>query len=145
MRNFRLMVKMMVMALVFGAIFCSCNVAGGSDSYDSTASRASSLPASNAEGQGQPVAVTVRLPSVKVSITGPEMVEMHKTETATFTAKASEGAILSWYINGVETGETGTTYKLSLAQPGVYDITCVAISADYTMCKSASTYVVVNP
>ena len=141
MRNFGLMVKMMVMALVFGALFCSCNVAGGSDSYDSAASRASSLSASNAEGQ--PVSVTLKLPSVKVSITGPEMVEIN--ETAIFTAKASEGAILSWYVNGTETGETGTTCELNLSQPGLYDITCVAISADYTMCKSASTYIVVNP
>ncbi len=40
--NFRSIIKMMAMALVMAALFCSCNAAGGSDSYESAQPHAAS-------------------------------------------------------------------------------------------------------
>lgn len=40
MTNFRQTVKMMVVALVMAAAFCSCNAAGGSDTYDAASVKA---------------------------------------------------------------------------------------------------------
>ena len=71
---------------------------------------------------------------------------MSETETATITAEASEGAALAWYVNGMfQTAETGSTFQMSCGIPGVYDVTCVAVSADGTMAKSATKSVIVRP
>ena len=147
MRNFRQMVKMMVMALVMAAAFCSCSVAGGSDYYDTTSSsRASGVSESTTNGPSVNVGFAIKLPSVSVSISGDEEVRMSETETAVITAEASEGASLAWYVNGMfQTAETGTTFQMSCAYPGVYDVTCVAVNADGTMAKSASMAVTVRP
>jgi hypothetical protein len=42
-------------------------------------------------------------------------------------------------------GETESTYELSCAYPGVYDVTCIAYSADGALVKSASMAVTVYP
>lgn len=98
MKNFGMMVKMMVMALAMGALFCSCNSAGGYDAYEAQESR------------------------------------------------ASEGAQFIWYVNGMfQEGETESVYELSCAYPGVYDVTCIAYSADGALVKSASMAVTVYP
>ena len=143
MKNFGLMVKMMVMAIAMGALFCSCNVAGGSDYYGSAAVRESTISATDVEGPGQSVTFSLKFATVDVSIIGEEIVKVD--ETAIFTAEATEGAVLSWYLNGRETAETGAVYEFSCSYPGLYDLTCIAISADGKMCSSASKYITVLP
>ena len=147
MRNFKMMVKMMVMAVVFGALFCSCNVAGGSDYSDAASSRASlnGINGGTVNGQGRNVSFSIKLPSVEVSVSGADAAKQSASATTAITAEATEGALLSWYVNGMETGETGSVFQLSCSVPGVYDVTCIAVSADRTLCKSASKCVTVYP
>ena len=146
MRNFRLTVKMMVMALVMAAAFCSCSVAGGSDYCDPASSKASGVSESTTNGPSVNVGFSIKLPSVSVSVSGPDVAKMSMTETVAITAEASEGAALAWYVNGMfQTAETGSTFQMSCGIPGVYDVTCVAVSADGTMAKSATKSVIVRP
>ena len=146
MRNFRQVVKMMVMAIAMGALFCSCNMVGGSEYYDAAFPKASGISGSVANGPSQTPAFSIKLPSVKVSLSGDDYVFQSETETAVITAEASEGAVLSWYVNGMEqAGQSGTTFELNCAFPGVYDVTCIAISADGKLCRSASTHINVYP
>ena len=145
MRNFGMVVKMMIMALAMGALFCSCNAAGGSDYYDDNSSKVSGT---NLYGNGetQAVSISIKIPTVNVSISGEEKAFQHPTETVAITAEATEGAILSWYVNGqLQEGETGTTYQLSLQVPGLYDVTCIAVSADGKIADYDSLLVTVNP
>ena len=143
MRNFGMMVKMMVMAVLLCALFCSCNVAGGSDYSSPSAARESSVSTTDVDGPAMAVTFGIKLPSVDVSISGDDMVK--QDATATFTADATEGASLAWYLNGMETGETGSVYQFSCAYPGMYDVTCIAVSADGKMAKSASRCITVLP
>ena len=148
MTNFRLMVKMMVMALAMGAIFCSCNAAGGSDCYDAQPSRVSTSDVSGngLEGPKLPAPFSIIIPEVNVSVSGADSVMQSAAETTTITAEATEGAKLTWYVNGMfQSGETGAAFELSRAYPGVYDVTCIAVSADGTLADSASKVVTVIP
>lgn len=146
MKNFRLAVKMMVMALAMAACFCSCSVAGGFDYYETSESQASSTSINGglSENTSQSGKIGIVISSVSVSVSGPE--EVVQNETATFTAEATEGATLTWYVNGMlQSGETGSTFELSCAEARVYDVTCMALSADGKVIKSDSKMVVVNP
>ena len=148
MKNFRLAVKMMVMALAMGALFCSCSVAGGFDYYETSESQASSTSINGglSENTSQSGKIGIVISSVSVSVSGPDEVAQSETETATFTAEATEGATLTWYVNGkLQSGETGSTFELSCAEARVYDVTCMALSADGKVIKSDSKMVVVNP
>ena len=148
MKNFRLVVKMMVMALAMGALFCSCNAAGGSDCYDAQASRVSTtdINGNGLEGRNLPAPFTIIIPEINVSVSGADKVVQSASETTTITAEATEGAKFMWYVNGMlQDGENGTTYELSRVYPGVYDVTCIAFSADGTLVKSASKVVTVSP
>ena len=55
MKNFRQTIKMMVMTLVMAAVFCSCNAAGGVDSYEPAPAKAT--PASASAVQKTPVKI----------------------------------------------------------------------------------------
>jgi len=146
MRNFGMVIKMMVMALAMGALFCSCNAAGGSDYYEAPASMEASQNADAIDGAAVKAGFKIVIPRVSVEISGPESVAMDKAETATFTADATEGAVFAWYVNGIlQAGENGSTYGLSCAYPGVYEVACIAMSADGSSADSASMYVTVNP
>ncbi len=147
MRNFRMTVKMMVMALVMAAAFCSCNAAGGTDFYEAQSSRVS-----NAEiiGDGpvtkNPVGFSIIIPEINVSVEGADQAKMSADGTTAITATATEGATFMWYVNGrCQNGQTGPAYELSCAYPGVYEVTCIAVSADGTLAKSASKRVTVLP
>lgn len=148
MTNFKMTVKMMVMALVMGALFCSCNVAGGSGSYDAQASKMSKTDIAGA-GNGapaRPVSFSIVIPEVRVTLEGADEAKQGETMTTAITAVATEGARLMWYVNGMlQEGETGSVYELSCAYPGMYDVTCIAVSADGTLAKSASMCVTVTP
>ena len=148
MRNFGLMVKMMVMALAMGALFCSCNSAGGYDAYEAQESKASNIEVSGsgAVASRQAGPFTIIIPEINVSVSGADVVKQSATGTTTITAEATEGAQFIWYVNGMfQEGETESTYELSCAYPGVYDVTCIAYSADGALVKSASMAVTVYP
>ena len=146
MKNFGLMVKMMVMVLAMGALFCSCNAAGGSDYYEAPASKITNADANGSDGPSRPVSFSIVIPEINVSVSGADVAKQSATETATITASATEGAQFMWYVNGMlQEGENGSTFELSLAHPGIYDVTCIAYSADGTLAKSASKVVTVNP
>ena len=84
MRNFKMTVKMMVMALVMGALFCSCNVAGGSGSYDAQASKVSKTDIAGA-GNGapaRPVSFSIVIPEVRVTLEGADEAKQGETMTA---------------------------------------------------------------
>jgi len=148
MKNFGMMVKMMVMALAMGALFCSCNSAGGYDAYEAQESKASNIEVSGsgtvAARQAGPF--TIIIPEISVSVSGADEAVQSETGTTAITAEASEGAQFIWYVNGMfQEGETESTYELSCAYPGVYDVTCIAYSADGALVKSASMAVTVYP
>ena len=146
MRNFGRTIKMMVMALAMGALFCSCNAAGGSDYYDASASMEASQNADVVEGAAVKAGFKIVIPRVSVEISGPEAVARNAAEPATFTADATEGAVFAWYVNGMlQSGENGATYELSCAYPGAYEVACIAMSADGSAADSASMRVIVNP
>ena len=147
MKNFRLMVKMMVMALAMGALFCSCNSAGTYDGYEAQESKSSNIEISEngtvASRQAGPFTI---IPEINVSVSGADVVKQSATGTTTITAEATEGVQFIWYVNGMfQDGETGATCEQSCAYPGVYDVTCIAYSADGSLMKSASMAVTVNP
>ena len=147
MRNFKLTVKMMVMAIVMGALFCSCNMAGGSE-FGESSSKVSEIGTNGngSESHTASVAFSIIIPEINVSISGADKVTQSKAETTTITAEATEGAVFMWYVNGMlQSGETETTYDLSRVHPGVYEVTCIAVSADGTLAKSASKVVTVTP
>ena len=52
-QTLRQTVKMMIMALVMAAVFCSCNAAGGSDSYSAAPSKAETASAAKTNVQEQ--------------------------------------------------------------------------------------------
>ena len=146
MRNFGRTIKMMIMALAMGALFCSCNAAGGSDYCDSPSSVAASQNADAVESAAVKAGFKIVIPRVSVEISGPEVVSRNAAEAATFTADATEGAVFAWYVNGMlQSGENGSTYELSCAYPGVYEVACIAMSANGAAADSASMYVTVNP
>ena len=148
MRNFKLAVKMMIMAIAMGTLFCSCNMAGGSDSYESSSSKSSGNGTYEAgsERAGQAVAFSIIIPEINVSVTGADKVTQNIAGTTAITAEATDGATFMWYVNGMlQSGEKESTYELSCAHPGVYEVTCIAISADGTLAKSASKLVAVTP
>ena len=145
MRNFGRTLKMMVMALAMGALFCSCNAAGGSDYCDASASMEASQNADVVEGAAVKAGFKIVIPRVSVEISGPEAVSRN-AEAAIFTADATEGAVFAWYVNGMlQSGENGSTYELSCAYPGAYEVACIAMSADGSAADSASMRVIVNP
>ncbi|MBR4683681.1 MAG: hypothetical protein IKO95_03550, partial [Spirochaetia bacterium] len=89
---------------------------------------------------------TIIIPEINVSVSGADEALQSETGTTTITASASEGAQFIWYVNGMfQEGETESTYELSCAYPGVYDVTCIAYSADGALVKSASMAVTVYP
>ena len=142
MRNFRLAIKMMVMALAMGALFCSCNAAGGSDCYDASASKAINTEM-NSNGPVQ-AGFSIVIPEVSVSISGADKVV--RNEVATITADATEGATITWYVNGeLQKGEAGTTYELISAYPGIYEVACIAASADGLMVGYDTMTITVTP
>ena len=148
MKNFGMMVKMMVMALAMGALFCSCNSAGGYDAYEAQESKASNieLGGSGTVASRQAGPFTIIIPEISVSVSGADEAVQSETGTTAITAEASEGAQFIWYVNGMfQEGETESTYELSCAYPGVYDVTCIAYSADGALVKSASMAVTVYP
>ena len=51
MTTFRRMIKMMSMAMIMAAVFCSCNAAGGGDSYDATPEKSSLGSKTNVQAQ----------------------------------------------------------------------------------------------
>ena len=65
MRNFRQVVKMMVMAIAMGALFCSCNMVGGSEYYDAASPKASGISGSVANGPSQTPAFSIKLPKAR--------------------------------------------------------------------------------
>ena len=148
MKNFGMMVKMMVMALAMGALFCSCNSAGTYDGYEAQESKSSNIEISGsgtvASRQAGPF--TIIIPEINVSVSGADEARQSETGTTAITAEATEGAQFIWYVNGMfQEGETESTYELSCAYPGVYDVTCIAYSADGALVKSASMAVTVYP
>ena len=148
MRNFRQTVKMMVMALAMGALFCSCNVVGGAGGYEGEASKVSKadINGNGSVAPSKPVSFSIIIPEINVAVEGADKVAQSKTGTTAITATATEGAKIMWYVNGMfQDGETDSVYELSCAYPGVYDVTCIAVSADGTLAKSASKCVTVTP
>jgi hypothetical protein len=147
MKNFRLVVKMMVMALAVAALFCSCNSAGAYEYSDAQESKSSNIVNGNgAAAPNLPSSFAIIIPEINVSVSGAELVKQSSSETTTVTAEATDGAQFIWYVNGMfQEGETGSTYELSRAYPGAYDVTCVAYSGDGALVKSASMLVTVTP
>ena len=146
MRNFGLAIKMMVMTLAMGALFCSCNAAGGSDYYEASVYKDASLNAGDIDSINIKAGLTIKIPKVSVEVSGAEEVSRSESETTTITAEATEGAVFAWYVNGMfQPGEKGSTFELSCAYPGVYEVACIAMSANGSAADSASMCVVVNP
>ena len=148
MKKLSQVIKMLVMALVVGFVFCSCNVAGGSGSYDAQSSNASKtgITGNDSGAPDRPVSFSIIIPEINVSVSGADRAQQSETGTTAITAEATEGARLMWYVNGMfQDGETESVYELSCAYPGVYDVTCIAYSADGALVKSASKVVTVYP
>ena len=147
MKKFSQVIKMLVMALVVGFVFCSCNVAGGSGAYDAQSSNASKtgITGNDSGAPDRPVSFSIIIPEINVSVSGADRAQQSETGTTAITAEATEGARLMWYVNGMfQEGQTGSVFELSCAYPGAYDVTCVAVSEDGTLAKSASMCVVVT-
>ena len=90
-------------------------------------------------------ATSIIIPEINVSVSGADRAQQSETGTTAITAEATEGARLMWYVNGMfQEGQTGSVFELSCAYPGAYDVTCVAVSEDGTLAKSASMCVVVT-
>ena len=146
MRNFGKTIKMIILALAMGAIFCSCNAAGGSDYCDDSTSKEAFHNSDVAEGAAVKAGFSIVIPRVSVEISGPETVARNAAEPATFTADATEGSVFAWYVNGMlQSGENSSTYEFSCAYPGVYEVACIAMSANGAAADSASMCVTVNP
>ncbi len=129
MKNFRLMVKMMVMALAIGALFCSCNAAGGSDCYDAQSSRVSTTGMNgNGTAASRPASFSIIIPEINVSVSGADRVKQSASETTVITAEATEGASFMWYVNGIlQDGENGTTYELT-----AYTLACMMLPESHS-------------
>ena len=82
-----MMVKMMVMALAMGALFCSCNSAGGYDAYEAQESKASNieLGGSSTVAPSQRGPFTIIIPEISVSVSGAD--EAVQSETGTTAIK----------------------------------------------------------
>ena len=147
MKKLSQVIKMLVVALAMGIVFCSCNVAGGSGAYDAQSSNASKsgITGNDSGAPAKPVSFSIIIPEINVSVSGADRARQSDSGTTAITAEATEGARLMWYVNGMfQEDQTGPVFELSCAYPGAYDVTCVAVSEDGTLAKSASMCVVVT-
>lgn len=121
MTNFRQTVKMMVMALVIAAAFCSCNAAGGSDAYEATpakaeAAKAEAVSSTQTAQVAKPVNNTVR----------PQAVLSGSTLTFYYDSKdhSAEGTVYDVRSNGY--GVKGAPWATSGFTAARFDKSCQA-------------------
>ena len=111
MKDFRLLIKMMVMALVMGALFCSCNAAGGSDSYEAVTQKESqhNTTAANNNNNG------ASAHNVNTN-TSAENVNKNIFDSQDFTTGAKavlSGTHLTFYYDNKDHSAEGTVYKVN--------------------------------
>ena len=134
MRNFGKAVKMMAMALVMSAFFCSCNVSGGS-SYDAS-SEASKTNISKVENgtqgtvapAGSGISIKFKQFGITVETAG-DRSEVARGESLEITCSEKEGSeeigLCDWYI-GTSKVASGKSFTFSQTKPGVYSVSCIA-------------------
>ena len=134
MRNFGKMIKMMAVAVVLSALFCSCNVAGGSsyaDSYEvSSRSQFGSDSMGNGSGTGSKGGINVVIPKFNISVeTEGNRSEISCGETLQMLCTVNEGSLeigmCDWYVNGIKAA-SGERFEFSQKGPGVYTVSCIA-------------------
>ena len=132
MRNFGMMVKMMVAAVMMSAFFCSCNVAGGAayDSYSEAKSTSYSAENSGRSANGQG-GFKIVIPHFEISahVEG-DRSEARCGEALQMSCAAEEGSkeigFCEWYVNGIRVA-TGTSFAFSQDRPGLYNVSCIAV------------------
>ena len=94
MTYFRQTIKIMIMAMVIAAAFCSCNAAGGSDSYEPAPVKAEAAPV-----------ISVKIADPAVAIVRPKAV--------------LRGTQLTFYYDNKDHNTEGTVYEVSSRGYGV--------------------------
>ena len=131
MKNFGKMVKMMAVAVVMSAFFCSCNVSGGA-SYDSYSEVKSASYSSNNEGlAGQGSGIKISVKHIEITAqTEDGRSEISCGETLKINCFENEGSDAighcEWYVNGILVA-TGTSFDFAQNRAGVYNVSCIAV------------------
>ncbi len=131
MRNFGKMIKMMAVAVVLSAFFCSCNVAGGSSYAES--SEVASRSQFGAESDAISVSkggISIIIPEFHISVeTEGNRTEISCGETLQMLCTADEGSLeiglCDWYVNGIKAA-SGEGFEFYQNGPGVYTVSCIA-------------------
>ena len=132
MKNFGKMVKMMAVAVIMSAFFCSCNVAGGASYYDpSEASSNAQIGAEsiNTGTTGSGIGIVIKKISISVE-TENDRTEVSVGKALQMRCTADEGSdaigLCEWYINGLKVAE-GADFAFSQDRPGLYNVSCIAV------------------
>ncbi len=130
MKNFGKMVKMMAVAVVMSAFFCSCNVAGGA-AYDDP-SEVSSRTQSGIENKNLPSngGISIKIKEMSISVeTDGNRTEVRRGESLKMICTANEGSeeigMCDWYVGGTKVA-SGTSFSFNENRPGVYYVSCIA-------------------
>ena len=133
MRNFGIMVKMMVVAVMMSAFFCSCSVAGGAsyDSYSEAKATSVETDYSNAGLAGQGSGLKIHVKNIAIEVqTEDNRTEVSCGETLQINCFEAEGSdtigLCEWYVSGVKVA-TGTRFEFAQDRAGVYNVSCIAV------------------
>jgi hypothetical protein len=131
MKNFGIMVKMMVVAVMMSAFFCSCSVASGAsyDSYSEAKATSVETDYSGLAGQGSGLNIHVANIAIEVQ-TEDNRTEVSCGETLQINCFEAEGSdtigLCEWYVTGVKVAE-GTSFEFAQDRAGVYNVSCIAV------------------